>query len=72
MLRDALASGREDPSKCPSVSRPCGTRTGSEMVIGFCISRWEGHWEAWEREWGGARWIWDVSVSGVWVSSRTS
>ena len=21
--------------------------------------RWEGHWEVWEREWGGARWIWD-------------
>ena len=20
---------------------------------------WEGHWEIWESEWGGSRWIWD-------------
>ncbi len=34
----------------------CDTRRESAMVVEF---RWEGHWEAWEREWGGARWIWD-------------
>ncbi len=30
------------------------TRTKCDMVAEF---RWEGHWEVWEREWGGARWI---------------
>ena len=39
----------------PAVPR-CDTRTESETLAEF---RWEGHWEAWEREWGGARWIWE-------------
>jgi hypothetical protein len=25
-----------------------------EVMVDF---RWEGHWESWEREWGGTRWI---------------
>jgi hypothetical protein len=35
------------------------------------VLRWEGHWEIWEREWGGARWVWDERGSGVRVSNRT-
>jgi hypothetical protein len=32
---------------------------------------WNGHWEVWEMEWGGARWIWDYAkLEGV--SSRAS
>ena len=32
------------------------TRTEAEMVVE--IRCW-GHWEVWEMEWGGARWVWD-------------
>jgi hypothetical protein len=31
----------------------CDTRTGSKPLATF------GHWEVWEMEWGGARWVWD-------------
>ena len=31
-------------------------KTEPEMLAEF---RWEGHWEVWESEWGGARWIED-------------
>jgi hypothetical protein len=33
------------------------TPTESEMLAGWF--RWQGHWEAWEMEWGDARWVWD-------------
>ena len=55
MLKNALVAKCEDLSRRPSIPR-CDTRTESEMVAEF---RWEGHWEVWEMEWGGARWIWD-------------
>jgi hypothetical protein len=55
MLQNALVAGREDLSRPPSIPRG-DTRTDSEILVEF---RWEGHWEVWEREWGGARWIWD-------------
>lgn len=55
MLRDTLAAKCEDLSRRPSIPR-CDTRRESEMPVEF---RWEGHWEVWESEWGGARWIWD-------------
>jgi len=55
MLKDALVAKCEGLSGRPSIPR-CDTRTESEMVIEF---RWEGHWEAWESEWGDPRWIWD-------------
>jgi len=32
------------------------TRTEAEIVVE--IRCW-GHWEVWEMEWGGARWVWD-------------
>jgi hypothetical protein len=31
-------------------------KTEPEMLAEF---RWEGHWEVWESEWGGARWTED-------------
>jgi hypothetical protein len=55
MLKNELVAKCEDPSRRPSIPR-CDIRTEFEMVAEF---RWEGHWEVWEREWGGARWIWD-------------
>ena len=54
-LRNTLVAKCEDLSRLPSVPR-CEVRTESEMR---CEFRWNGHWEAWEMEWGGARWIWN-------------
>ena len=59
MLKSALAAKFEDLSRCPSIPI-CDTRTKSEMLAEF---RWEGHWEVWEMEWGGARWVWDSGGS---------
>jgi hypothetical protein len=56
ILKNALVAKCEDHlSRRPSISR-CDIRTEFEIVAEF---RWEGHWEVWEREWGGARWIWE-------------
>ena len=55
MLKNALVAKCEDLSRRPSIPRG-DTRTDPEMLIEI---RWEGHWEVWEREWDGARWIWD-------------
>src|ERR1017187_8555106 len=66
MLKNALVVKCEDLFRRASMQ--CSdTRTESEMPADF---RWEGHWEVWEREWGGARWVWDVRGSGVGVSNR--
>ena len=54
LLRNALVAKCEDLSGRPSIPRG-DTRTES-AVAGL---RWEGHWEVWEMEWGGARWVWD-------------
>jgi hypothetical protein len=55
MLTKGLVAEREDLSRRPSA--PGGdNRTESETLVGL---PWEGHWEVWEMEWGGARWIWD-------------
>ena len=65
MLKNALVVKCEDLFRRASIQ--CSdTRTESEMPADF---RWEGHWEVWEREWGGARWVWDVRGSGVGVSA---
>ena len=66
MLKNALVGKCEDLSGRPSIPRR-DTRIESEMLVEL---RWEGHWEVWESEWGGARWVWDVSDSGVGVSNR--
>jgi hypothetical protein len=55
MVKNALVAKCEDQSRRPSIPG-CGTRTESATVATF---RWKGHWEAWEMEWGDARWIWD-------------
>jgi|SRR5271157_197081 len=55
MLQNALMAKREALSRPSSIPRS-DTRTNSEVLVEF---RWEGHWEIWEREWDGARWIWD-------------
>lgn len=61
ILNSALVAKCEEASRRSSVSR-CETRTESEMLVEF---RWEGHWEVWEREWGGARWVWDLGHSAL-------
>ena len=38
----------------------CHKPPESVMLAEF---RWEGHWEVWESEWGGARWVWDLGHS---------
>ena len=55
MLRAALAAQSESQSPPPSI--PCrSARTGYEILAEF---RLDGHWEVWESEWGGARWVCD-------------
>ena len=68
MLKDALVAECEGPSRGASI--PLDTRTESQVVVAF---RWgiRGHWEVWESEWGGARWIWDEVTPDVGVSNRT-
>jgi hypothetical protein len=53
MLKNALAKG-EALSIQPSIR--ADIRIESEIQNKF---RWEGHWEVWESEWAGARWVWD-------------
>jgi len=68
LLESALVAKGEDLLSRPSIRR-CGTRTESVMLAEF---RWEGHWEIWESEWGGARWVWDPpsSVGAVSASAQ--
>jgi hypothetical protein len=66
LLRKKFIATCEDRPGRPWIPR-CGARAEPEA---FTLERWEGHWEVWEREWGGARWVWDVRDSGVRVSNR--
>ena len=66
LVKDALVAMSEDLSRRPSIP-PSDTRTEYEMLAEF---RYEGHWEVWEREWVGARWVCDVRDSGVGISNR--
>src|ERR1035437_4460290 len=61
MLKSALITKWKDLSGPPSIPR-CDTRTKSDMLAEF---RWEGHWEVWESEWGGPRWVWDLATPSV-------
>jgi hypothetical protein len=63
MLKSALVA------RCGALSRRPPTprrdpRTESEVLVAF---RWglHGHWEVWEMEWGGARWIYDDATPGA-------
>ena len=55
----------EDSSRRPAIPG-LETRTESEILAEF---PWEGHWEVWEREWAGARWVSDVRDTGVGASN---
>src|ERR1035441_2005926 len=66
MLKNALVVKCEDLFRPPS-NPWCDTGTEFQMLAEL---PWNGHWEVWEREWGGARWVWDVRHSGVGVSNR--
>jgi len=70
MLKDALVAKGEGASR-GAASIPRHTRTESQVLVAF---RWgvRGHWEVWESEWGGARWIWDEATPGVGVSNRAA
>ena len=68
LLKSALVTKRQDLPGRPSVPRD-DTPTEFEMLAEF---RWEGHWVAWESEWGGARWIWDLVTPGVEGSNRVA
>jgi hypothetical protein len=66
MLKNAFVA------KCEELPRPRSipnydTRTESDMLVEF---GWDGHWEVWESEWGGARWIRDTPRIGI--SSRAA
>jgi hypothetical protein len=55
MLKAALAGQSEGLSRRASI--PYGeTETEYEILAEF---RLEGHWEVWESEWSGARWVCD-------------
>ena len=54
MLKNVLVAKGEDLSIRPSTR--IDIRPEPEMQNRF---RWEGHWEVWESEWAGARWVWD-------------
>lgn len=60
MLNAALAAQGESSSRLASI--PCrDAPTEDEILAEF---RLEGHWEVWESEWGGARWVCDSSPRG--------
>ncbi|MGO9263231.1 MAG: DUF2934 domain-containing protein [Bryobacteraceae bacterium] len=69
MLKNALVATGEDLLGRPSIPG-CDTRSESEMVVEFISEEWQGHWEVWDREWHGARWVRDLRDSGAGVSNR--
>jgi len=69
MLKDALVVAKgEGLSRGASISRD--TRTESQLLVALPWGTY-GHWEVWESECGGARWIWDEATPGVGSSNRT-
>jgi hypothetical protein len=68
MPKDAPVAKCEDLSEPPSLLR-CDTGADSEMAVEF---QWHGHWEVWEMEWGGPRWVWDDAGPGAEVPGRES
>ena len=58
MLNKALVAKCEYLSRRPSILRR-DTRTESETFVEFASKGWQGHWEVWERECAGARWVWN-------------
>jgi hypothetical protein len=58
MLKNALVAKCEYRSRRPSIPRR-DTRTDFETFAEFASKGWQGHWEVWERECIGARWVWN-------------
>jgi hypothetical protein len=58
MLKNALVAKCEDLSRRPSIPRR-DIRTDFETLAEFASKGWQGHWEVWERECVGARWVWN-------------
>ncbi len=54
-----IIAEREEPVSEAATARS-DTRTDSRAQAEF---EWSGHWEVWEREWGGAHWVADLSAS---------
>jgi hypothetical protein len=70
LLKDAFAARAQELAGRPSAPS-FDARTQSEMLDELVVEGWqEGHWEVWEREWGGARWVRDLRVSRVGASNR--
>jgi hypothetical protein len=61
MLNAAFAVAYE------SLSRPTAVHSGDTGANYEILAevRWEGHWETWESEYGGARWVCDSEPRGV-------
>jgi Protein of unknown function (DUF2934) len=68
ILTNALIGEYEALLRSPSPPRR-GPHSESEMLVGF---DWEGHWEVWESEWRGARWVLDLNRTSVEVSRRAA
>lgn len=60
MLNAALAAQREGPSRRASIPHE-NALPEDEILAEFRV---EGHWEVWESEWDGARWVCDASPRG--------
>ena len=57
MLMNTLLAKCEYQSRRPPI-RCRDTRTEFETFAEFASKGWRGHWEVWERECIGARWVW--------------
>ena len=68
MLKNSPVAKCEDLSRRPSIPR-FDIRRNSEILVEF---GWEGHWEVWGSEWGGARWVCDWATACVGASNRAA
>lgn len=68
MLKNALVAQCEDLSKRPSIPRRSPHSESELPVEVWC----EGHWEVWEREYGGPCWVSDSGHFSVEVSNRAA
>jgi hypothetical protein len=65
MLKNAVVAKCEYRSKRPSIPGR-DTRAESE-TLEFASKGWQGHWEVWERECVGARWVWNPPGKAVYA-----
>ena len=69
ILENALVATCEDLLRRPAIPRS-DIGTESEVLAELASEGLQGHWEVWEREWVGARWVCNKHGSGVGVSSQ--